>query len=242
MPTDDSEDVKRRLKRAQQIDDDRGKDDPFTLPKQLRADVDADVESLADTDLETGAAEGDRAEASGKRRRALIELERQLRGGFRFIQGIDEDTITEDERRKVYVTYGWSGGEIGRFDDARVISMAETAAAVGADQIPQAAFRYPKARLDRINLQLGIVGGNATKATGSDRRKATDLRDTALEIAKTTLLRVRFFYCSASRDADQTPELAKLEFQPRRDRGTVEKKATAKPQPASMPASGAATK
>ncbi|MBS0660983.1 MAG: hypothetical protein JSR82_22410 [Verrucomicrobia bacterium] len=36
-------------------------------------------------------------------------------------------------------------------------------------------------------------------------------------MAQTTLHRVRFFYCSASRDADQTPELARIGYQPRRE-------------------------
>ena len=43
----------------------------------------------------------------------------------------------------------------------------------------------------------------------------------ALALAEMTLLRVRFFYCSATRDGDQTPELARIEYQPRRDYGTV---------------------
>ena len=231
MPTDESQDVSRRLKLVQQIDDKRTKDDPFKLPAQLRSDVNADSASLADTDVSTGSAEGDRASASGARRRALIELERQLKGGYRFITGLDEDTITDEQRLKVFDSYGWKGGEIGRFDDSRVISLAETALAVGADEISQAEWRYPQARLDRITLQLGIVTGNAATATGGDRQKATDLRDTALEIARTTLLRVRFYYSSASRDADKTPELAKIEFQPRREPGTVEKKPAPKPEP-----------
>src|SRR5712691_2995445 len=80
-------------------------------------------------------------------------------------------------------------------------------------------------------LQLGIVKGNAPTATGGDRQKAIELRNAALEMASTTLLRVRFYYCSASRDADKTPELAKIEFQPRRDPGTVEKKPAPKAEP-----------
>jgi hypothetical protein len=32
---------------------------------------------------------------------------------------------------------------------------------------------------------------------------------------------VRFYYCSASRDTDQTAELAKIGFQPRRAAGTA---------------------
>lgn len=98
------------------------------------------------------------------------------------------------------------------------------ALSVGASQIPQAEWRYPQARLDRIVLQLGIVTGSAATATGGDREKAIKVRNAAMERAKTTLGRVRFHYCSASRDADKTPELAKLDFQPRRMPGKTEKK------------------
>ena len=225
MPTNESEDTTRRLRLAQQIDTGRAATDPFKLPAQLRADVDADTLSLSDTDLETGTAKGDRIQSSGAKRRALTELERQLKGGYRFIQGLDEETITDEQRGKIYETYGWTGGEVGRFDDERVISMATTASQVGATQIPQAEWRYPQARLDRIALQLGIVTGNAVTASGGTQQEMVDLRDAALTMAATTLSRVRFYYCSASRDADKTPELAKLDYQPRRPYGSVKKKA-----------------
>ena len=156
MATNESEDVLRRLNLAQLIDGGRAADDPFKLPAQLRADVDSDAAALGDTDVETGAARGDKLEASGFKRRALTEMERQLRGGYRFIAGIDEETITDEQRTGVFETYGWTQGELGRFDDDRVVSLAQTALAVTATQIPQAAWRYPQARLDRIQLQLGI--------------------------------------------------------------------------------------
>ena len=61
-------------------------------------------------------------------------------------------------------------------------------------------------------------------SSGGESEKATKLRNAAMETAKTTLGRVRFHYCSASRDLDKTPELAKLDFQPRRMPGKSEKK------------------
>lgn len=236
MATNESEDVLRRLNLAQQIDGARAADDPFKLPAQLRADVDADATALGGTDLETGAAKGDKLQASGARRRALTELERQLRGGYRFIAGIDEETMTDEERTGVFETYGWAQSEIGRFDDDRAVSLAQTALGVTATQIPQAAWRYPQARLDRIQLQLGIATGNAPTASGGTQQEKIDLRDAALTMAATTLLRVRFYYCSASRDADKTPELAKLEYQPRRPYGSVERKAPANPSAPAVPA------
>jgi len=122
-----------------------------------------------------------------------------------------------------------------------VVSLARTALSVGAGQIPQIEWRYPQPRLDRIILQLGIVTDHAVTATGGDREKALKVRNAALEMAKTTLARVRFYYCSASRDADKTPELAKLDFQPRRMPGKAEKKSsTASPNETKSSASAAA--
>jgi hypothetical protein len=243
MPTNESQDVSRRLTLVQQIDDKRAADDPFKLPAQLRHDVDADAAALSASDVSTGSAEGDRAAASASQRRALDELERQLRGGYRFIAGLDEDGITDAQRVKVFETYGWKSGQIGRFDDARVVSLAETALKVGAGEIADAAWRYPQARLDRIKLQLDLVKANAPTASGGDRLDATKQRDAALDTAGTTLSRVRFYYCSASRDADRTPELAKIEFQPRRDYGTAGSGGSGgnKPAPEPTPASSATT-
>jgi hypothetical protein len=65
---------------------------------------------------------------------------------------------------------------------------------------------------------------NAAIASGGNGEKAPKLRDAAMETATKTLARVRHYYCCASRDVDQTPELAKLDFQPRRMPGKVEKK------------------
>lgn len=242
MPTNESEDVSRRLTLVQQIDDKRAADDPFKLPAQLRHDVDADGAALATHDVSTGSAEGDRAAASAAQRRALDELERQHRGGYRFIAGMDEDAITEEQRTKVFETYGWKGGQIGRFDDDRVVSLAETALKVGQNEIADATQRYPQARLDRMKTQLDLVKANAPTASGSTRQSATNLRDAALETARTTLSRVRFYYCSASRDADRTPELAKIEFQPRRDYGTAGSGGSSgnKPAPEPTPSTPAA--
>lgn len=102
-------------------------------------------------------------------------------------------------------------------DDDRVLTNARLALGIGEEQVPNPAHRYPAARLQRIQTQLGIAELDQDKATGGDRQSATRLRNTALEMAATTASRVRFYYCCASRDADQTTELARIGFQPRRD-------------------------
>jgi len=234
MATQASSETQDQLKLILRIDDQRAADDPFKLPALLRADVAADLATLIDTDGDTPLKEGDRAAASNRRRRALQELERQLRGGYRFIAAIDEEQISEDERMKVFAAYGWKGGKIGAAldDDDAVLANARLALKVGAEEVPNAAHRYPAARLTRIQTQLGIAEVDQATATGGDRQLATKLRDAALETASTTALRTRFYYCSASRDADQTPELARINFQPRRDPGTASRPEAPAPSPA----------
>jgi hypothetical protein len=229
MPNDESTELARRLKLALTVDDKRKADDPLKLPARLRADTADDLENLEETDAETGAAEGDRTEASGKKRKAFTELERQVRGGHRFIAALDEAAISEEERAGVFEAYLWKGGKLGAFDDGRCLTLAKQAVKVAEEDLVKAEWRYPDVRLQRIKAQLEIIEERAGVATGGDRQSATKARNAAFDLAETTLLRVRFWYCCATRDADKTPELAKIEFQPRREygSGTEGKKADA---------------
>ena len=93
---------------------------------------------------------------------------------------------------------------------------------------------YPADLVTDLTAQLAIFDANAPVATGGLRSAATHVRDAKVDNAKTSLAQVRFYYCSASRDMDQTPELAKIGWQPRRAMGTVT--GTNKPAPAPAPA------
>ena len=221
MPNEQSTELARRLKLVITVDDAREATSLFKLPASLRADVLGDLAVLARLDALTGTTEGARTEASATLRGALEELERQLRGGHRFIQALDETVIKEKERAGLFETYLWKGGQIGRFDDGRCLSLAQQAVKVDSGNLVKVEWRYPAVRLARIVAQLEIIEEEAGDATGAERQGATKVRDVAMGLAETTLLRARFFYCSATRDGDQSPELARIEFQPRRDPGTV---------------------
>ena len=82
---------------------------------------------------------------------------------------------------------------------------------------------------------LAIVNANQPLATGGTAQAATAARDLALGKLQTMNDRIRFFYCSPQtlplpacgervgvRGQIQTPELAKIGKQPRRDRGEAE--------------------
>ena len=101
MPTQESAAIQDQLKLITRIDSGRPAEDPSKLPAFLLADATADLATLVDTDEDTAPAEGERAAANQRRRRALDELERQLRGGYRFLVSIDEDDISDDERRRL---------------------------------------------------------------------------------------------------------------------------------------------
>jgi hypothetical protein len=73
----------------------------------------------------------------------------------------------------------------------------------------------------QLTIFDAIFDANAETATGGNREAAKHVRDAKLTLATTTLSQVCFYYCSASRDTDQTPELSKINSQPRRDPGTI---------------------
>ena len=207
------------LTTAQNLDNTRLAGDRRKLPPTLRTDVDDDLAGLLATDQATSPAQGGRAGASGARRAAVDQLEREHHGGYRGIAAIDEATITPAQRLQVFVSYDWASGEIGEFNDDRIISMARLAPTISAAEAGNAAWLYPAARLARIAAQLAIVDAMTAQASGADAQTATLARDAARKLAATTLLRVRFFYCCATRDADQTPDLVAIGYQPRRDPG-----------------------
>ncbi|TAL02864.1 MAG: hypothetical protein EPO07_06865 [Verrucomicrobia bacterium] len=214
------------------VDDGRVAADPFKLPALLRTQHDADLTGLETADSDTALTESDRAGGSATARKALDTLGDLAREGFKFIDAIRATQITDAQRLEVFTAYGWASGKLGRFNDARVIGLSRLGALAHTDVA--APFRYPADLIADIKAQLAIFDANAQVATGGDRQKATETRDTKLDAANTTVSQVRFFYCSSSRDTDQSPELAKIGCQPRRPAGTVdhpEKKSAPAPAP-----------
>lgn len=171
-------------------------------------------------DAATFITEGGRAGASLAARTALDTLKGHVRDGYNFVKGLGSYQITAADRLAVLVSYGWESGEVGDFTDARIESLANQAI-TATPLIANAAYRYPAALLGLITAQLAIVNANQPTATGGTAETATNLRNIALELLRTANDRVRFFYCSASDDEDQTTELAKIGKQPRRDAGAA---------------------
>ena len=170
--------------------------------------------------------------ASAKVRAALDALANHLRNGFNFVRGIGSYAISAPGRLSVFTAYGWEQGEIGNLSDARIEALANQAI-TATPLISDPALRYlvpstPSPRLrgegrgEGSGFPLAIVNANQSLATGGTAQAATAARDLAQGKLQTMNDRIRFFYCSASDDEDQTPELAKIGKQPRRDRGEAE--------------------
>ncbi len=217
MPNQHSLEATETGELIQAVDTGRAAADPFKLPTALRTLVDTRLGDLKTKDAATLTSAGDVAGASAKVRAALDLLTAQLRQGHDFIQGVYG--ISDADRLMVFTSYGWAGGLIGELTDDRVESLANQAAAYVP---PNAAWQYPAALRADIAAQLVIVNANQPAATGGGSEAATEARNAALDLTDLANSRARFFYCQASDDTDQTPELSKIGFQPRRDRGEAE--------------------
>ena len=211
---------------VQNIDTARSAGDTFRLPVFLRTALDTGLTTLEAADNATALTESDRAGGSAAARAALTALDALLHDGYNGITAILSTKITPAQRLEVYTTYGWSGGKLGIFNDARVLGLARLG--VRADVGINPAWAYSADLITELKAQLAIYNANAGPATGGDRTGATKKRDDALGEFETTLARIRFYYCCASEDADQTTELTRIGFQPRRD-------ASPAPAPAPIP-------
>ncbi len=117
---------------------------------------------------------------------------------------------------------------------ARLEDLARLAISTTADPNLPAAGKYSATLVTRITNWLGKAEGAQVLANGGSRQTIIRERNIVRDLLLLVIASIRFFYCSASDETDQTPELAKIGMQPRRDRGE------AQPQP--LPdAAGAAT-
>lgn len=149
------------------------------------------------------------------RRETIDALGGLLRDGFNGIKGIKSIKIRESERREIYAAYGWTGGKLGDLDDGRVLGLARLALKEKPGINPE--WQYDPELIKAIGEQLATLGRHLEDATGSDRVEATRRRNGKLEKVVNVISRVRFYYCSASPETDQSTELLKIGMQPRRD-------------------------
>ncbi len=202
------------------VDAGRLANDPFKLPAALLALLTADIATLENEDAATHSAEGVRSVASANVRSALEKLESALRAGYAGIEAILGDDIVPTgisaaARTATFTTYGWEKDLLGRFNDSRVLMLAELALQAETT-VANPAWRYAPAIVTAIRTQLEIIEDAEPGATSGDRQVSVEERSHARESLQTRISRARYFYCSASDELDSTKELAKISFQPRR--------------------------
>lgn len=220
MPDQDTQELIDAATMILTVDGQRNADDPFKLTQNLHDLVENRLANLQGATAGVSLEEGDRGLASGDLRTALNALETLLRDGYSFIVAIPSFQLTPAERRQVFVTYGWTQGELGEFTDRRIVTLADLAIN-NTPRIENTAYRYPTVILERIEAQREQVRLLAPDATTGEREGAVDERDDDRTLLQKAVSRVRHFYCQASDEVDQTPELSKIGFQPRRAKGTV---------------------
>ncbi len=196
--------------------------DPFKLSAPLLALIQADITALEAGDSDTHEAEGRRAGASATVREAFDKLEAALRIGLTGIGAIVGEAllptgISDADRLAVHTTYGWENGLLDSIVDDRLLVLGELALQ-GENTIANAAWRYSTSLVHIIGDQLDIIETGGADATDGHRQITVAGRLDQRDLLQTHLSRARYHYCAASDDLDATKELAKISFQPRRQR------------------------
>lgn len=214
------------------VDDARAASDPFKLPPVFRGLLDDRYNQAKQTEEEQQSVSGTRTRSSAQKKQALASLIEDLKAGFNHIKAVPSFSITSEERKAVFTAYGWSGAKQGSFQDqSRVLSLARQALAVTSEIMPARA-QYTSELLAHIQAQLDILTDAGPSAGTGARQQATQNRDNATKALYIAIARARFYYCFASDDIDKSPQLARINRQPRRVSGQRRVKSEA---PASKP-------
>lgn len=204
-----------------QVDDTRAAGDPFQLFPELRTVAEERLAAAKGANTAVTFTEGDRVGAAVRVKEALADLREALRDGYKHITALPKGTLPEADRQGALATYGWQRGLLGSLQTAaRVESLANLS--VGAATVVPAAARYPAAVQARIASALGVLNENQPVAKTGQRSAAVKTRDTALEALALSNARVRFWYCCATDETDKTGELARINYQPRREAGDAQ--------------------
>ena len=209
--------------------------DPFKLVASLQTLVTTRLADAKGKNAAVSMIEGGTVVASAQRQQALDRLADLLRNGYNGINAVPSEELSDAERAQVFTSYGWAGGLIGDLSSPlRIEELANLAATASADATVPTAGKYAASLVTRLANWLSIFDDASLLANGGDRKTLIAARNEARDLLATVNSRVRHAYCAASVDVESTPELAKINMQPRRAPGD------AQPQP-QPDAPGAAT-
>lgn len=201
------------------VDDSRSIGDEFRLAPRLRELVETRRLTLEQAEGNLRLVSGSRVNAAAQLRESKKTVASLLRDGYNHIRAIPSFEITEEERIGAFIAYGWDNGKMGNLaDESYLLTLARQALHITPEVEPLRA-RYPQAILTRLQTELDILTNALAVAKIGTRQQATRTRNTAMEELEKVLARVRHFYCQASDETDQSAELARIGFQPRRVTG-----------------------
>lgn len=170
-------------------------------------------------------AAGDQAGASARVQEARTRLADLCRNAHSTIEAIPADTEAEEQERiDALVSLGFTGGKLGPLGDRGHLMSVVDAILANNASLP-AAYRVPAAITTRLTNWRAVLLANENIARGGSREPLTAAKDAAKLVLLARIARVRLYVSSCNDLGEYNPELARYDFQPKRDPGE------AQPQP-----------
>jgi hypothetical protein len=203
-----------------QVDTGRAAGDPFKLPAALSTLVTTRLATAQGKNAAATLADASTVGGSAQKQQAVDKLKDLLRNGFKHIESIPSDDLPDADRAQVFTAYGWKGSVLGDLENTeRLEGLAAEAVTATADATVPTAGKYPATLVTRITNWAGILAAANLLATGGSRQVLIQQRNDARDELHDANMRVRAAYAAASDDGESTPELAKINMQPKRKPG-----------------------
>jgi hypothetical protein len=200
---------------------------PYKLPTVLDGLFTASLAAARAANSAVQLAAGDQAGARGRVQQARERLAGLVRNAFNHVNSVPDEDASEQDRMDALVSLGFEQGELGDLADATHLMQIVTDILDNSGQLP-ALLRVPANILTRLVNWKAVLQANEGIAKGGGREVLTDQKDTARNTLAARISRVRHWLCSCSDEGEQNPELARWDFQPKRDPGDAQ----SQPKPA----------
>jgi hypothetical protein len=197
---------------------------PYKLPTVLDGLFTTSLAAARAANSALQLAAGDQTGARGRVQQARERLGGLARNAFNHLNSVPDEDASEQDRMSALVSLGFEQGELGVLSDPVHLMEIVTGILANNAQLP-ALLRVPGNIITRMTNWQSVLAANEGIAKGGGRGVLTDQKDTARDTLAARISRVRHWLCSCSDEAEQDPELARYDFQPRRDPGD------AQPQP-----------
>ena len=215
------------------VDAARAADDPFKLPTYLSALVTARRLAYLISLTASTQSVGTKTGATSDKQVAYKQLDKLLHDEYNFLNGLPSYQINAAQKKSLLESYGWDKGNIGEFDQPRILSLALLAPQISTNQ--PANRKLPSDLLDLMAAQVAIVYDTSSLSAGGTKEGDIQEKNADLEALEIVNSRARFYYCSASDETQYSKELARVGFQPKRMPGEVEREDNNDSEPDASP-------